>query len=265
MSDINPGPTTTDEANLQRRRTWMWYAAALLICAVVTFALAALITTMFDRKQEAKNPYVRIVEVDDNTTDPAVWGTIGRSSSTPTRARSTRRTRATGAATARPPESRLEADPWLKRMFAGYAFAIDFRERRGHGYMLSDQRATLRVQQRPQAGACLNCHSSVVPTYRRIGLESVGKTLADAQGFDWPAVSSGFEKLSVMTYVNAHAELLKTPDGSPNEVTPLPGGSSIAVDTPANALGPRQDIPTTREALEAQVGEAPPRLLRRLS
>lgn len=212
MSNINPGPTTTDQAYPQRRRrTWMWYAAALLICAVVTFALAALITTMFDRKQEAKNPYVRIVEVGDNTTDPAVWGTNWpQQFDTYSRTVDQTHTRYGGSDGA-PPESRLEVDPWLKRMFAGYAFAIDFRERRGHAYMLSDQRATLRVQQRPQAGACLNCHSSVVPTYRRIGLESVGKTLADAQGFDWPAVSSGFEKLSVMTYVDAHAELLRPP------------------------------------------------------
>ena len=32
-------------------------------------------------------------------------------------------------------QSRLEDDPRLKRMWAGYAFAVDFCEERGHAYM----------------------------------------------------------------------------------------------------------------------------------
>lgn len=36
-------------------------------------------------------------------------------------------------------QSRIELDPWLKRMWAGYAFAIDLRGERGHPYMLEDQ------------------------------------------------------------------------------------------------------------------------------
>ena len=52
-------------------------------------------------------------------------------------------------------------------MFAGYAFAIDYRDRRGHAYMLQDQEQTKRVTERPQPGSCLHCHASVIPTYRR--------------------------------------------------------------------------------------------------
>ncbi len=33
-----------------------------------------LLTNIFERKQEAQNPYVRLVEVNENTTDPAPWG-----------------------------------------------------------------------------------------------------------------------------------------------------------------------------------------------
>src|SRR6185503_18359534 len=120
-----------------------------------------------------------------------------------------------GGSDGSPTKSRLEKDPWLKRMFAGYAFAIDFRERRGHAYMLSDQEQTKRVTEKPQAGACLNCHASIVPTYRRIGLEKAGKTLAQADGFDWPAVFAGFAVMSQMPYADAHAEVLKTPDRAP--------------------------------------------------
>ena len=48
------------------------------------------------------------------------------------------------------------------------------------------------------------------------GLEAQGKTLADADGFDWPAVMEGFKKLCAMSYTDAHAELQMTPDGSPD-------------------------------------------------
>ena len=63
-------------------------------------------------------------------------------------------------------------------MFAGYAFAIDYRDRRGHAYMLADQEQTKRVTERPQPGTCLHCHASVIPTYRRLGAGDVFKGFA---------------------------------------------------------------------------------------
>ncbi|HET9956305.1 MAG TPA: ammonia-forming cytochrome c nitrite reductase subunit c552, partial [Polyangiaceae bacterium] len=59
-------------------------------------------------------------------------------------------------------------DPWLKRMFLGYAFSIDYRDRRGHAYMLADQEATQRLT-KPQTGSCLHCHASIMPLYRELG------------------------------------------------------------------------------------------------
>src|SRR5262249_35439637 len=93
-----------------------------------------------------------------------------------------------------------ERDPWLKRMFAGYAFALDYRDRRGHAYMLSDQEATRRVTERPQPGSCLHCHASVVPTYRRLGDGDVFK---------------GFEAMTRLSYPEAHAEVAKTGSSNP--------------------------------------------------
>jgi nitrite reductase (cytochrome c-552) len=66
------------------------------------------------------------------------------------------------------PEEKLARDPWLKRMFLGYAFSIDYRDRRGHAYMLADQEATDRLS-KPQSGSCLHCHASVMPLYRKLG------------------------------------------------------------------------------------------------
>ena len=46
-------------------------------------------------------------------------------------------------------------------MWAGYAFATDFRSKRGHAYMLEDQTFTERVQHFKQPGTCIHCHASV--------------------------------------------------------------------------------------------------------
>jgi nitrite reductase (cytochrome c-552) len=71
-------------------------------------------------------------------------------------------------------------DPLLKTIFAGYAFSIDYRERRGHAFMLGDQRETERVHKKPQPGACLQCHASNVVAYREVGLKA--RRSGNAQG-----------------------------------------------------------------------------------
>ena len=65
--------------------------------------------------------------------------------------------------------SRLETDPRLKTMWAGYAFATDFREERGHAFMLDDQTYTERQQVAAQPGTCIHCHASVYLPYRTLG------------------------------------------------------------------------------------------------
>jgi nitrite reductase (cytochrome c-552) len=122
------------------------------------------------RKEEATKPYVRLVEVTEDTTDPEVWGV-----NWPKQYESYKLTALTtrtrfgghGGSEALPAE-KIERDPWLKRMFLGYAFSIDYRDRRGHAYMLEDQEATLR-QTKPQSGSCMHCHASIMPLYRQLG------------------------------------------------------------------------------------------------
>lgn len=176
----------------------------MLLCAAATFGIAALLLSIFQHKVEAKNPYVRLVEVAEETTDSEPWGmNWPREYDAYKRTVDVTRTRFGGSEAL--PEEKIERDPWLKRMFAGYAFAIDYRDRRGHAYMLEDQTKTRRVTERPQTGACLHCHSSVMPTYRRLGEGDVFR---------------GFEALGKMSYWDAHAELVKT--GSMN---PVAGGT----------------------------------------
>jgi nitrite reductase (cytochrome c-552) len=180
------------------RRTALLATLAVAF-AIFGFFVAYLLTNIFERKQEAKNPYVRLVEVTEETTDSSAWGVNWpRQHAGYLRTIDVTRTQFGGSEAL--PEQKIDRDPWLKRMFAGYAFAIDYRDRRGHAYMLSDQEQTRRVTERAQPGSCLQCHSSVIPTYRRLGGGDIYK---------------GFELLGKMSYPDAHAEVVKTGSANP--------------------------------------------------
>jgi nitrite reductase (cytochrome c-552) len=193
--------------------------------------------TIFEHRQEARIPFVRLVDVDEVTTDPARWG-VNWPSQFDSYRRTVDDTETQYGGSSAMPASKLEEHPWLRRLYAGYAFSIDYREARGHAYMLFDQEVTERVTKRPQSGACLHCHAAVIPTYRRLGLEARGEptdTQALAASFNWPAVMEGFKRASAMDYRSAHAELLKTPDGTPGENTPLfPSGVAAEAASPAD-------------------------------
>ncbi|PQO47469.1 ammonia-forming cytochrome c nitrite reductase subunit c552 [Blastopirellula marina] len=190
-----------------------------LAVAGVTFAVTAVLVNIFERKQEARAPFVRLVEVDEVTTDPEIWGVnwpFQYDSYVKTVDMEETEYGGSNAMT----QSKLDAHPWLKRLFAGYAFSIDYRDARGHAYMLHDQEVTKRVTERKQSGACLHCHASIIPTYRRIGLEAEGKpadAAALAADFNWPAVMSGFKDVCAMDYTSANEEVKKTPDHLPGD------------------------------------------------
>jgi nitrite reductase (cytochrome c-552) len=66
------------------------------------------------------------------------------------------------------PARKIDRDPWLRRLFVGYAFSRDPHDPGGHAHMLSDEAATKGLD-KPQSGACLHCHASVMPLYRSLG------------------------------------------------------------------------------------------------
>jgi nitrite reductase (cytochrome c-552) len=146
------------------------YITLTIVVGVLAAATAALLTNIFQKKVEQRNPYVRLVEVGENDTDPAKWGKNWpsqydgyRRTALPTKTKFGGH----GGSEALPDE-KIERDPWLKRMFLGYAFSIDYRDRRGHAHMLEDQEATKRLS-KPQSGSCLHCHASIMPLYRELG------------------------------------------------------------------------------------------------
>ncbi len=162
-----------------------WSRGAILavtgVSAVAAASIVALLLNIFERKQEGRNPFFRVVELTDETVDPAVWGkNFPLQYDAYLRTSDQKRTRYGGsealpkAPTEADPRSvvsqeRIEEDPRLKTMWAGYAFSVDFRKKRGHAYMLEDQTYTLRVSEFKQPGTCIHCHASVYVPYKEAG------------------------------------------------------------------------------------------------
>jgi nitrite reductase (cytochrome c-552) len=160
----------TEAAPGSRWRGRGFLAITLVAVAAVTLAITALLVNIFERKAESRTPYVRVVEVTEDDTDPVKWGKNwpGQYDSYRRTALTTRTRFGGHGGSEALPEEKIERDPWLKRMFLGYAFSIDYRDRRGHAYMLADQEATRRLT-KPQSGSCLHCHASIMPLYRKLG------------------------------------------------------------------------------------------------
>jgi len=190
MTDDAGHPTTP-------RRRKALYVVLIFFMAAATFGVMLLEQNISTRKHEAEQVVFKLVELTEKTIDPAEWGkNFPRQFDGYRRTVDTERTKHGGSEAF----NRLEADPRWRILFAGYAFGVDYREERGHAYMLSDQDMTERVKQFKQPGACLHCHASVIPTYRAAGSEA---GIPGAGGFNWPQVMKGFEAVCAMPYAEA--------------------------------------------------------------
>ena len=145
--------------NTTQRPVW-WLIAAFIGGLVVMGGLAALLTNIQQRKNEAAvSP--AIIPIADGELDPAVWGI-----NYPRQYDSFMRTQDDTISTpygGSVPYSKLERYPAMVRLWDGYAFSLDHNEERGHFYAQVDQENTLRVQVVEQPGACANCHAAEVP------------------------------------------------------------------------------------------------------
>jgi nitrite reductase (cytochrome c-552) len=166
------------------------YLLVALLMAAASAAVTMLLMNIFERKQEAGRPYVRLQEVTEDDTDPAKWGVNWPKEydSYKKTALSTRTRFGGHGGSEAMPDEKIERDPWLKRIFLGYAFSIDYRDRRGHAYMLTDQEQTKRLT-KPQSGSCLHCHASVMPLYRKLGEGDAFKGMAMTAGMTYQEVN----------------------------------------------------------------------------
>lgn len=168
--------------------------------AIATALVTALLVNIFERKSEAKTPFVRMVEVTEDTTDPAKWGVNWpkQYDSYLLTAQKTHTKFGGHGGSEALPEQKINRDPWLKRMFLGYAFSIDYRDRRGHAFMLEDQEATKRLT-KPQTGSCLHCHASIMPLYRELGNGDAAKGLEASYKFSYQELNKKLHDMG-----NAH-------------------------------------------------------------
>ena len=63
--------TRYDDSTARRRRLFYIIVGAAVLATIVGVAL---LINIFERKQESRNPFYRVVELTDDTEDPAVWG-----------------------------------------------------------------------------------------------------------------------------------------------------------------------------------------------
>ena len=162
------------------------------------------------KAQKAKSEQAKpadLPQVTDDVDDPAVWGKLyplqyelylktkemqptKYGGSIPTPHTPTEADPRTVTA-----QSKSEVDAGLRTMWSGYAFAVDFREDRGHAYMLEDQKYTKRQVVVQQPGTCINCHASTYVANKKAGDGDIIK---------------GFEKINAMPYAEA-AKLMNHP------------------------------------------------------
>ena len=176
-------------------------AIAILVLATVGVVLVAVvIVSIFERKSEQREGPQRLVELTENDLDPARWGiNWPRQYDRYLLTAEATRTRFGGHGGSEAlPEEKIERDPWLRRMFAGYAFSLDYRDRRGHAYMLHDQEQTRRLE-KPQSGSCLHCHASVMPLYRDMG--DGDATVGFEKSYQY-----SYQELSEMLYEHGNGE-----------------------------------------------------------
>ena len=175
-------------------------ALMILLVAIVTAGVTGLLVNIFEHKVEGRNPFYRVVELTDATEDPAEWGKNFPFQYDDYRKTVDQQRTKYGGSEAMPrtptaadprdivAQSKLEEDPRLKAIWAGYAFSRDFREERGHAYMLEDQTYTERQQAAKQPGTCMNCHASIYVPQMKLGEGNLVK---------------GFEVMNHMPYAEA--------------------------------------------------------------
>jgi nitrite reductase (cytochrome c-552) len=176
------------------------YIAVVIVVAAGTVAVLLLMQNIFTRQREAEQVVFKLVDLNENTIDPALWGkNFPRQYDGYVRTVDIERTKHGGSEAFQ----KLNVDPVWRIIFDGYPFSVDYREERGHAYMLTDQEETERVKLFKQYGNCLHCHASVIPAYRELGADAGVPAESNPHSFNWQQVLKGFELMNPMPYWEA--------------------------------------------------------------
>ncbi|MCU0489137.1 MAG: ammonia-forming cytochrome c nitrite reductase subunit c552 [Anaerolineales bacterium] len=146
----------------------------ILTGIIVVLALGLIGVLIFMNNQPAQTrgipPIVEIASLEPNS---AKWGENFPNQYSTLLLTETNRNRTTFGGS--DPYSKLEQDPRLVQLFAGYGFSKDYNEERGHMNALTDVRATLRINE-TTPGTCYSCKSSNNPElWTKMGMAEYDK------------------------------------------------------------------------------------------
>ena len=144
-------------------KNWVLFIASL----VVVFLLGLLVSSITERKMEAKFAYTPLANINKLEPRNEVWGeNFPREFQSYYKTADTSfRSKYNGNANI----DMLEVDPRLVVLWAGYGFAKDYNQGKGHVYAIDDVRNTLRTggptgpDDGPMPSTCWTCKSPDVP------------------------------------------------------------------------------------------------------
>jgi nitrite reductase (cytochrome c-552) len=144
---------------ITEKRPWLNWVL-FITTVLVVFLIGLLASSIVERRSEAKLYFQMISEIPDWEPRNEVWGeNFPRQYETYMMTADTSfKSKHGGSAKI----DYLEKYPELVIMWAGYAFARDYNQGRGHYYAVSDVHNTLRTVQ-PQPATCWTCKSTDVP------------------------------------------------------------------------------------------------------
>ena len=199
-----------NEGRPAKRPSWTGYVMVLLLLAAVTIGILVVLDAAATARKVSERRPAHTATFGEDAVDPATWGKpYPRQYELYRRTVDVERTRHGGSQSFQ----KLDEDPVWRVLYAGYPFGIDYREERGHAYMLLDQAETQRVTSVEQPGACLHCHAAAVRVWRTLGLEGGAPGTLD-DPVDTPEahaqVAQGFAAMCAMSYADA-AKLVEHP------------------------------------------------------
>ncbi len=159
-------------------KTGLWVLVTVIFL-LTGVGIGLLLTNIQERKMEGLMSPSLVLEIPEDELDPEVWRRnfprqydrfvlteldYGRT--------------LFGGST---PYDKLEANPFRRKAWAGYPFAVEYNQARGHFYAQIDQQQTRRTTEFDQPGACVNCHAAEAPLLiREMGWEAFNRTPYDS-------------------------------------------------------------------------------------
>lgn len=154
-----------------KNKTFIFITTGIIV--VLGVALVTILILIKNQPQPYRGvtPLVEIAEREADSSKwgvnfPNQWSTLQKTKENATRTEF-------GGSVA---HSKLEEDPRLVTLFAGYAFSIEYNDERGHMWSLEDVRSTQRVNE-TTPGTCYSCKTSDNPRlWYEMGMAEYDKT-----------------------------------------------------------------------------------------